>query len=39
MKVTLTNEATGVSRDALSNDSGDYVFLEVPVGTYRSNSI
>jgi hypothetical protein len=34
VKVTATNEATGVSRDTLTNSSGDYVFPEVPVGTY-----
>src|ERR1022692_1292151 len=33
-KITLTNEATGISRDALSNDSGDYSFVEVAPGTY-----
>ena len=30
VKVTLVNEATGVSREAQTNDSGDYVFVEVP---------
>jgi hypothetical protein len=35
VKVTLVNEATGVLRDTQTNDSGDYVFLEVPVGSYR----
>ena len=34
VKVTATNEATGVSQDSLSNDSGDYAFPNVPVGTY-----
>jgi outer membrane receptor protein involved in Fe transport len=34
-KVTLTNEATGVSSEAVTNDSGDYGFPQVPVGTYR----
>jgi hypothetical protein len=33
-KITLTNEATGISRDANSNDSGDYSFVEVAPGTY-----
>ncbi len=33
-KVTLTNEATGISRDAQTNDSGDYSFVEVAPGTY-----
>jgi len=32
--VTATNEATGVSRTAQTNDSGDYGFPEVPIGTY-----
>lgn len=34
VKVTATNDATGVSRNNQSNDSGDYVFLDLPVGTY-----
>jgi hypothetical protein len=34
-KVTLINEGTSVSRDGKTNDSGDYDFVEVPVGTYR----
>ena len=34
VKVTLTNEATGVSHEAQTNGSGDYGFPEVPVGTY-----
>jgi hypothetical protein len=33
-KVTLSNEATGVSRDVKTNDSGDYVLLEVQPGQY-----
>ncbi len=33
-KVTLTNEATGISRDAKSNESGDYSFVDVAPGTY-----
>jgi outer membrane receptor protein involved in Fe transport len=35
VKVTLVNEATGVTRDTTTNESGDYQFLEVPVGSYR----
>jgi hypothetical protein len=35
VRVTLVNEATAVSRDTKTNDSGDYVLVEVPVGTYR----
>ncbi len=34
VKVTATNDATGVSHDASSNDSGDYVFPDLSVGTY-----
>jgi hypothetical protein len=34
VKVTATNEATGISHNALSNDSGDFVFPDLPVGTY-----
>ena len=33
-KVTLSNDATGVSRDVKTNDSGDYVLLEVQPGQY-----
>ncbi|HTC47176.1 MAG TPA: carboxypeptidase regulatory-like domain-containing protein [Candidatus Aquilonibacter sp.] len=33
-KITITNEATAISRDALTNDSGDYSFIEVAPGTY-----
>ena len=32
--VTLRNEATGSERAAQSGATGEYVFLEVPVGTY-----
>ena len=35
VKVTLVSEATNVSRDTQTNGSGDYDFVEVPVGTYR----
>ena len=34
VKITLLNEATGISRDANTNDSGDYSFVEVAPGTY-----
>ncbi|HVO61717.1 MAG TPA: carboxypeptidase regulatory-like domain-containing protein, partial [Terriglobales bacterium] len=34
VNVTLTNEATGVSRSEKTNASGDYVFVEVQPGTY-----
>ncbi len=35
VKITLTNEATGASRDTQTNASGDYNFVEVVPGTYR----
>jgi len=35
VKVTLTNAATGVARDAQTNESGDYSFVEVAPGTYQ----
>lgn len=34
VKVTATNDATGVGHDSLTNDSGDYVFPDLPVGNY-----
>src|SRR6266436_7661461 len=34
-KIQLTNEATGAQRAAESGANGEYIFLEVPVGTYR----
>jgi hypothetical protein len=34
-KVTLTNQATGVSRDTTTSASGDYGFVEVAPGTYQ----
>ena len=34
VKVTAVNDATAVSQDTLSNDSGDYVFPNLVVGTY-----
>src|SRR5271166_4970896 len=33
-KVIATNDATGVTHDSQSNDTGDYVFPDLPVGTY-----
>jgi len=36
VKVTLTNQATGVSREALTNDSGDYSFVNVTPATYQA---
>jgi hypothetical protein len=35
VKVTLVNDATGVSTTAQTNDSGDYSFLQVSVGSYH----
>src|ERR1700730_3082133 len=34
-KVTLINEATNVSRDVDTSSTGEYLFIEVPVGTYE----
>ncbi len=34
-KVTLINEATHATRDTEAGVGGEYVFLEVPVGTYE----
>ncbi len=34
VKVTATNDATSVAQDTTSNDGGDFVFPNVPVGTY-----
>jgi len=33
-EVTVTNEATGISRSVKSNEDGNYVVLNVPVGVY-----
>jgi hypothetical protein len=35
VKITLTNEATGASRDTQTNASGDFNFVEVTPGSYR----
>jgi len=35
VKITVTNEATGASRDAQTNANGDYNFVEVTPGSYR----
>jgi hypothetical protein len=37
VKVTLTNQATGVSRDTHTNDTGDYFFVNVVPGTYQAS--
>jgi hypothetical protein len=34
-KVSLTNEANGTQRDSKANATGEYIFLEVPVGSYE----
>ena len=34
VSVTATNDATGVTHNTASSDSGDYVFPDLPVGTY-----
>lgn len=34
-KLTLVNEATGISRDAQTNENGDYSLVEVMPGSYR----
>jgi hypothetical protein len=36
-KIVLTNQATGVSVQAQSNDSGDYSFLNIVPGTYQAS--
>ena len=35
VQITLTNEATGVSRDTKTDQSGDYNFVEVVPGNYH----
>ena len=34
-KVMLVNEATGTTREAQTSANGEYLFLEVPVGSYE----
>ena len=34
-KITVTQLETGFSRTASTNDAGEYIFLELPVGHYR----
>jgi hypothetical protein len=34
VKVTITNQGTSISRSVLTNDTGDYNFVEVVPGTY-----
>ena len=33
--VTLVNSATNITRTAITNSTGEYMFLEVPVGSYQ----
>ena len=37
--VTLVNEATHATREAQAGTNGEYVFLEVPVGSYEIDAI
>jgi hypothetical protein len=37
--VTLINEATHATRDVQSGGNGEYIFIEVPVGTYEIDAI
>jgi len=34
-KVLLLNEANGTQRDSQASATGEYIFLEIPVGTYQ----
>jgi len=34
-KVVITNQANGMQRDTQTGANGEYIFLEVPVGTYE----
>ena len=34
-KVTLVNEGTNATREAQTSANGEYLFLEVPVGSYE----
>ncbi|HUO14930.1 MAG TPA: carboxypeptidase regulatory-like domain-containing protein [Verrucomicrobiae bacterium] len=37
VRITLTNQATGVSREATTNESGDYSFVNVAPATYQAS--
>jgi hypothetical protein len=37
VKVTLLNQDTGVSREAMTDSEGDYNFVAIPVGTYEAD--
>jgi len=34
-KITIINQANGSARDTVTGTNGEYIFLEVPVGTYE----
>src|ERR1700756_225960 len=36
-QITVTNVETGVVSTTISNDSGDYLFAALPIGTYKIN--
>src|ERR1700722_4910870 len=36
-QIQLINEATHASREVQSGENGEYIFLEVPVGSYEIN--
>lgn len=38
-EITLSNTATGVKRSAVSNSSGNYIFLSLPPGTYTLEAV
>jgi len=38
-KVTLINEATHATREVEAGASGEYIFIEIPVGSYEINSL
>ena len=35
VKVQLVNESTHATREVQSNENGEFIFIEVPVGTYE----
>src|SRR5437667_12862901 len=37
-KITLISEATHATRDVQAGAEGEYIFLEVPVGSYEVNA-
>src|SRR6202043_2210798 len=37
-KLVLTNEANGTQRETQSGSNGEYIFLEVPIGSYQLES-